>query len=153
MTREVAIDRLRKISEKTPIRTNGDDLVAITMAIKALKQEPCDDAVSRDMALEKMADYVASGYADSAEDFEEYSKIICQLPPVTQKPIECEDAVSRQAMLDYLKANVDDFPDYHEAIEKVLQLPSVTQKSCEKCNYKIFTELYFHTDPEMKEGE
>lgn len=48
------------------------------------KIEPCD-AKSRDMALEKMADYVASGYADSAEDFEEYSKIICQLPSVTQK--------------------------------------------------------------------
>jgi hypothetical protein len=42
----------------------------------------CDDAISRDMALEKMADYVASGYADSAEDFEEYSRIICQLPSV-----------------------------------------------------------------------
>lgn len=40
------------------------------------------DCISRELALEKMADYVASGYADSAEDFEEYSKIICQLPPV-----------------------------------------------------------------------
>lgn len=49
------------------------------------EQEPCDDAISRDMALEKMADYVASGYADSAEDFEEYSRIICQLPSVTHK--------------------------------------------------------------------
>lgn len=28
--------------------------------------------------LEKMADYVASGYADSAEDFEEYSRIVIQ---------------------------------------------------------------------------
>ena len=43
------------------------------------------DLIERDMALEKMADYVASGYADSVEDFEEYSRIICQLPPVTQK--------------------------------------------------------------------
>ena len=191
MTREESIDRLRKISEKTPIRTNGDDLVAITMAIQALEQnesaeewyklfvekldeqepctdavsrqkvmdivkaydvplvirtkikclpsvnpQPCDDAIdraeamteimmfagnvkpdeediyikvsdavqllrelppvtpkpvecndaiSRDIALEKMADYVASGYADSAEDFEEYSRIICQLPSVTHK--------------------------------------------------------------------
>ena len=44
--------------------------------------KPCEDAISRDMALEKMADYVASGYADSAEDFAEYSRIICQLPSV-----------------------------------------------------------------------
>jgi len=49
------------------------------------EQEPCDDAISRDMALKKMADYVASGYADSVEDFENYSRIICQLPSVTQK--------------------------------------------------------------------
>jgi hypothetical protein len=76
---------------------------AIKAAIKALEQQPitttnnndpmtiiyptivCDDAISRDMALEKMADYAASGYADSAEDFEEYSRIICQLPPVPPK--------------------------------------------------------------------
>lgn len=57
----------------------------LVQTIQALSQEPCDDAISRDMALEKMADYVASGYADSAEDFEEYSRIICQLPSVTQK--------------------------------------------------------------------
>jgi hypothetical protein len=55
---------------------------------KQVEQEPCDDAISRDMTLEKMADYVASGYADSAEDFEEYSRIICQLPSVTQKSDE-----------------------------------------------------------------
>lgn len=50
--------------------------------VRTARQEPCDDMVSRDMALEKMADYVASGYADSVKDFEEYSRIICQLPPV-----------------------------------------------------------------------
>ena len=37
MTREEAIDRLRKISEKTPIRTNGMDVEALEMAIEALK--------------------------------------------------------------------------------------------------------------------
>ena len=88
--------------------------MAFEMAIQALSQEPtekpmtvdemereyekskvlfhkiveCEDAISRDMALEKMADYVASGYADSVEDFEEYSRIICQLPSVTQKSEE-----------------------------------------------------------------
>ena len=62
-------------------------------------KESCEDAISRDMALEKMADYVSSGYANSAEDFEEYSKIICQLPPVSLA-VPCEDAISRQAVLD-----------------------------------------------------
>lgn len=55
---------------------------------KEKEQKPCDDAISRDMALEKMADYVASGYADSVEDFEEYTKIICQLPSVTVRQSE-----------------------------------------------------------------
>ena len=59
---------------------------ALENGIEALGQEPCEDAISRDMALEKMADYVASGYADSVEDFEEYSRIICQLPPVNPQP-------------------------------------------------------------------
>ena len=66
------------------IKTRADAW-AVKVVKDALSQEPCDDAISRDMALEKMADYVASGYADSAEDFAEYSRIICQLPSVTQK--------------------------------------------------------------------
>ena len=86
MTREVAIKAIQDFigwfKEDSLIRK------ALDMAIKSLSQEPCDDAISRDMALEKMADYVASGYADSVEDFEEYSRIICQLPTVRpQEPI------------------------------------------------------------------
>ena len=66
-------------------------------AIEALEQEPCEDAISREAALEKMADYVASGYADSAEDFEEYSRIICQLPPVRpQEPKYCDRNESQE---------------------------------------------------------
>ena len=67
------------------LETVGTAQELFDMAIQALSQEPCVDAINRDMALEKMADYVASGYADSVEDFEEYSRIICQLPSVTQK--------------------------------------------------------------------
>ena len=33
---------------------------------------------------------------------------------------QAEDAYDK--VLDYLKANVDDFPDYHEAIEAVLKM-------------------------------
>ena len=56
------------------------------MDLPFVEREPCEDAISREAALEKMADYVASGYADSAEDFEEYSRIICQLPSVNPQP-------------------------------------------------------------------
>ena len=44
------------------------------------------DLIDRDLLLEKMADYVASGYADSVEDFEEYSKIVCQMSCVQRIP-------------------------------------------------------------------
>lgn len=129
MTREKAIKIIREI--EYPV--NGDNKKernkAINMAIKALEQEPCDDVVSREMALEKMADYVASGYTDSAEDFEEYSRIICQLPSVTQKPIECEDVVSRQAVLDteYQVKIINDieYVMLSEVQMKMRKLPSV----------------------------
>ena len=58
-----------------------------------------DRAISLNAALEAFADYVASGYADSAEDFGEYSRILQQLPSVTpQRPtglwigVSCNDA-------------------------------------------------------------
>ena len=34
----------------------------------------------------------------------------------------CDDCVSKQAVLDYLKSESDDFPDYHEAIEFIVGL-------------------------------
>ena len=80
MTREESIDRLRKISEKTPIRTNGDDLVAITMAIKALSQEPCDDAISREWLMRKATErFYTTNY------FNHISAMIEEAPSVTQK--------------------------------------------------------------------
>ena len=74
MTREEAITNLNmiRVAFGVPVTKEQRELVDDTfeMAIQALSQEPCDDAISRDMALKKMADYVASGYADSVEDFE-----------------------------------------------------------------------------------
>ncbi|MBR2555077.1 MAG: hypothetical protein IKE94_09480, partial [Aeriscardovia sp.] len=87
MTREEAISIMNVIIHMLEPQYDTDRIEdAVDMAIKALEQQPCEDAISRDAALEKMADYVASGYADSVEDFEEYSRIICQLPSV--KPQE-----------------------------------------------------------------
>lgn len=88
MTREVrdfAKNRIEYLLKISSFVFDERDKEALEMAIQALSQEPCDDAISRDAALEKMADYVASGYADSVEDFEEYSRIICELFSVTQK--------------------------------------------------------------------
>ena len=76
------LELIDKYAEQEPCRVKNE------LKVELNELEPCDDVVSRDMALEKMADYVASGYADSVEDFEEYSRIICQLPTVRpQEPI------------------------------------------------------------------
>lgn len=48
--------------------------------------------------------------------------VIEDLPSVTQKPIECDDAISRQAVL-------NEFYDMENLYERIKQLPSVTQKS------------------------
>ena len=42
-----------------------------------------DDLISRKEVLSKMAEYVASGYADSAEDFQAYTNIVVKLPQKT----------------------------------------------------------------------
>lgn len=93
MTNEEAINIMSQMIKDEEEFLSDNTVEAHKMAIKALEQQPCEDVISREAALEKMADYVASGYADSAEDFEEYSRIICQLPPVTpqQKIGRCKD--------------------------------------------------------------
>lgn len=46
----------------------------------------------------------------------------------------CDDVISREAVLEYLKSNAEDFPDYHEAIEKVVAMPSIQpSRPCNKC--------------------
>ena len=64
---------------------------AIDMAIKALEQEPCEDVISRTEAIR-----VASGYCHWSNIPDELAK----LPSVN--PIPCEDAISRQAVIDGL---------------------------------------------------
>lgn len=34
-----------------------------------------------------------------------------------------------------------------------MAIKALSQEPCEECKYKTFTELYFHTDPEMVEQE
>lgn len=103
MTREESIDRLRKISEKTPIRTNGDDLLAITMAIQALSQEPCDDATLKDIFCMGC----------------EYKE---------QEPCDC---ISREAVMEYIKNCTIDL-GYENGTNMVLDaissMPSIQPK-------------------------
>ena len=52
MTKEEAINELKIFSGTTRIRLSANFWTAHNMAIKALEQEPCEDAISREAALE-----------------------------------------------------------------------------------------------------
>jgi hypothetical protein len=152
MTREEAIDRLRKISEKTPIRTNGDDLVAITMAIQSLSQEP----------IKYWIDYNGHVIPIQQPCDTENCKIVKALigdPCKVKEP--CDDAVSRDAVIDALSeyVSLEEYEDKNHTftvkplIKRIVKLPPVTQKSgkwikgytfpdgaywkCNKCNELI----------------
>ena len=102
MTREEAILCLSVHSS-----TNGSGLCtdeqhyeAKQMAIKALEQQPCSDAISRKVLKDLGAECIAK--RDENGNLIPLGSID-SLPPVsTGKPNKCEDAVSRQAVLDGL---------------------------------------------------
>ena len=70
MTREEAIAVLQKI-KPIPCRADNKSLthilqtIALDMAIKALKQEPCEDAVSREELLKAIDTWDKFGYTET----------------------------------------------------------------------------------------
>jgi len=91
-------------------------------AISALKQEPCEDAVSREMVISKVKELFSMGecYCDEHA----IVGMINEFPSVTQKSIECDDAVSRDAVLDIICRETE----WYDIRTQIEQLPSVTQK-------------------------
>lgn len=77
MTAEEALKHLRRM---LGFIVNEDDTDAIQTAIKALEQEPCEDAISR----ADMLDAIGHGTTYTSEDLQ---KIIKGMPPVNpQEP-------------------------------------------------------------------
>lgn len=71
-------------------------------AIAALKAEPCEDAISRQAMLDGLAS-IAKAKARSDAQKALMGRVMFfteHLPPVTSKPMECEDCVSREAVLE-----------------------------------------------------
>ena len=93
---------------------------ALEMGIKALDQEPCGDAIDRAEAIK-----IASGYCHPAN----VAKELAKLPAVNPQP--CEDAISRQAVQDYIAKYLSQYlyNDVREAVEVIDEyigeLPSV----------------------------
>lgn len=128
MTREEAIKILKEhhdhwmrlYKEGICTEEEGENTIeALEMAIKALDQEPCGDAIDRAEAIK-----IASGYCHPAN----VAKELAKLPPVN--PMPCENAISRQAVFDIVdsysesQSNVEDVTQ--DIISDIMALPPVT---------------------------
>lgn len=158
MTREEAYNRIDAIIARHEI---DDDYVTITsmldydalrMARKALEQEPCEDAISRQAVLE----YIDGSEAELAHWSEK--ELVCQdikeLPSVNpQEP--SEDAVSRQGFdeIKELMTDINGDTVYAVRMSDIRQLPPVTPQpkmghwildetdnsiTCDKCGCLIW---------------
>lgn len=146
MNREKAIDLLDNLIGMVEDNQESDYDTALKMGKSALEQQPCEDAISRKAvfnAIEREDKWLlaAKGHNGITEiAFSGLKGRIDALPSVTPKPIECDDAISRDAVIkdftqwrgkmaysigeDYSGVSVLD-----KAIRVIKNMPSVTQKS------------------------
>jgi len=97
MTREEAINMLKsKMDGHTD--TSYEWAETVRMAIKALEQEPCEDAISRQAVLNVIEKEQFKG--DAISEIEKLSSVNPQLQENKQESYE--DTISRQAVLDAL---------------------------------------------------
>ena len=165
MTREEAINQLQDAKDGYKEYLTDE---ALNMAIKALEQEPCDDAISRQAVNEIINDIrdciSVEGYWAIIERMKKLPSVRLQEPKTihgstyggvswggTYKSQEsCEDAISRQAVLDAMRKNhrpggrdIDgDYieGDYREHLyDDVMSIPPVTLHSksgyCKDCKW------------------
>ena len=138
MTRENAKKQLMHIIAFLNPQLDGADIKALNMAISALEQEPCD-TISRS---ELMND-ILTNFDEERCDYtaEEFLSMVCKAPSVQPKPIECDDAISRESVLALAKDIV--VSDYrHRCIDPQLvrELPSVQPsrtQMVDKSNFDI----------------
>ena len=86
MTREEAIDRLKEA------RAGHKEFLSVetlNMAIKALEQEPCEDAISRRRVLDLIEHYNSDGLGSVFYGYEQgvkFADAVNKLPPVNPQP-------------------------------------------------------------------
>ena len=88
MIREEAIEQLKWYFEyDNGLSADKETVEAYRMAVKALEQEPCDDAISRQAAINVAVDAVDDWDGGCNKTREEYiRKALETIPPVTPKP-------------------------------------------------------------------
>ena len=163
MTREEAIEVLNGIEEvHGTLPEDGNKIdEALSMAIKALEQEPCEDAnanqhnsnalndvgqhtnalevdaISRQAVLDYIHRILNQG-TGKKKSFEFIQKYVEKQPPVNpQEP--CEDAISRSAAIKAIDErakrikNEDTLNGLAGAVGILFELPSVKPQDCDTC--------------------
>ena len=111
MSREEAIEKLELMRQ----RVDEETYRALILAIKALEQESCGDAISRQAVKEWLWDNAIYGY----------DRFIDKLPSVNPQPI-CEDAISREAVIKAVDTHTNEDGTLDDDISVILEdLPSV----------------------------
>ena len=124
------------------VKTDKEILNALDMAIQSLKQTQLTDG-DRVVSLKAVMDIVSDMRDLCRQDvLQDTLKQLQQLPPVKLQP--CEDAISRQAIIDMLNdidAEVNDGCGYMYEywMDYIKQLPSVTperpKSRCKDCKF------------------
>ena len=119
--------------------------------------KPCDDAVSREAVKQAINCWIGSGEYRYAMSERFLIDRINDLLSVTQKPIECDDAISREAAITIAGTHTLTVDETVKALER---LPSVTHKSgkwilldecansgyyCSECQKKLVKEGWSNT--------
>ncbi len=110
------------------IGTNKEYAETISLVLAVLKQEPCEDAISRKSLLDATFNKNSAWNAITNASGENLEEIISSLPSVTPKLSECEDAISRKAVADIMnrqRFGIDKI-SWDIIKEKLEALPSVT---------------------------
>lgn len=137
MTREETIE---VIKQDIPCEQDTDFIETLDMAISALEQQPCEDAVSREVVREILSKYHL-GESKIAEDVNE-------LPSVTQKSGKwIDDAKTYYEELNKRGLGVDEYTPYFtddiacsECLAKYNTIDNETEffKYCPNCGAKMF---------------
>lgn len=133
MTREEKISHLKDILSEINENDNAvcyltsEDNELIESAIKALEQPLCEDAISREDAMNMILGY---GNEIKAEVMNDIKASMIKLPSVQPKLIECEDAISRNIAVanvqELAKLHPNDSNNLNKVVKCLETLPPVT---------------------------
>ena len=133
MSREEAIEILKNSTMKDTLSEQWQE--AYKMAISALEQEPCDDAISRDAVLK-----VIDGWYEQNRDTENIEDLIILITYMgnVQPQTVCDDVVSRaevKRIVDFYKEQYDGIYHINESIDKLPSVQPSRKGHCKDCKY------------------